>query len=363
VIYNLQLLRAVAALVVVFAHACSSAGFGLGLSVGAFGVDIFFVISGFTISYVGSNLPAKVFLTRRLIRIVPLYWGATFGAYSITVLAPSLIQSTDSSVVHLLYSLFFIPHLNKVGYFEPTLALGWSLNYEMYFYFLFSLGLLVSVRWAPILCSLFMLVIAGAILTSGTTNAAVLLYADPIVLEFIGGILIFYIYNSESVATWLRSHQKLAKTLLLGLGTIAFVVIVEREYAAVGTERALRAGIPAFVIVLAAVMLEKVFAYAIKRKTTVLLGDASYVLYLTHPYVVYGSIRLFLSHVSLGPLGTWAAVVVLLAMATAVAVAIHLLLERPVLSLLRRMTATSHPVSTIQPQTAPATATVKELRA
>ena len=72
-IYNLQLLRALAALAVVYFHVTSEAGLGLPVNIGAHGVDVFFVISGFIIAYIGARSPDG-FLLRRLIRIVPFYW-------------------------------------------------------------------------------------------------------------------------------------------------------------------------------------------------------------------------------------------------------------------------------------------------
>jgi len=111
-------------------------------------VDVFFVVSGFTIAYVG-NIPARDFILRRLIRIIPLYWVASIGTYLVAKMEPSMVQSNSADISDLLYSLFFIPHVNKVGDIAPILALGWTLNYEMYFYFLFAIALTFSIKWAP----------------------------------------------------------------------------------------------------------------------------------------------------------------------------------------------------------------------
>ena len=59
-------------------------------------------------------------------------------------------------------------------------------------------------------------------------------------------------------------------------------------------ERALIAGVPAFFVVLVAIFVERVHGLAVKKKWSMLLGDASYMTYLTHPYIVFGIARLFL---------------------------------------------------------------------
>ena len=71
-IYNVHLLRAMAALSVVYYHIASEGGLDLPLAFGTFGLDIFFVVSGFIIAYIGTKTPHS-FLLRRLIGIVPFY--------------------------------------------------------------------------------------------------------------------------------------------------------------------------------------------------------------------------------------------------------------------------------------------------
>ena len=85
----LQVLRAVAALTVVFGHAQHDALVSAMRAGQAFtrnhalpwgaGVDLFFVISGFIMVHASERLfgregAARAFMLRRLIRIVPLYW-------------------------------------------------------------------------------------------------------------------------------------------------------------------------------------------------------------------------------------------------------------------------------------------------
>jgi exopolysaccharide production protein ExoZ len=70
-----------------------------GHTFGAFGVDIFFVLSDFVIALVLDNpqLSAQRFLADRIARIVPLYWVLTFGVFAGTLIAPSLFNSTTAN--------------------------------------------------------------------------------------------------------------------------------------------------------------------------------------------------------------------------------------------------------------------------
>ena len=331
-IYNLQLLRALAALAVVYLHVVSDAGLNLGIGVGNYGVDVFFVISGFTISYVG-QMPAGAFMLRRVIRIVPLYWGATLGAYAVAWLVPGSLQSASADVRHLMYSLFFLPYPNKLGQLLPTLALGWTLNYEMYFYLLFGVALLFTIRWAPILASAFMALLAATVWLSGTTSEAVLFYAKPIIVEFALGILVYYLAQSERVKRLVLARPSQAKWVLIALGAVSAVALPLQEL--YQCERALGAGPPAFVLVLVVILLERQLHITVKQRWVIMLGDASYVLYLIHPYILYGLIRMLLDPSHMGTVSLALGVVLLPLAATLAAVAIHLVLERPVLTYLR----------------------------
>jgi peptidoglycan/LPS O-acetylase OafA/YrhL len=124
----IQVLRFLAAFSVMMVH-LPVIGFGI------WGVDIFFVISGFIMMYVTEN-NQKNFLVKRIIRIVPLYWILTLGVFSIAIFYPDLLNNTTANFEHLIKSLFFIPFdKNGSGHF-PILFLGWTLNFEVIFYIL-----------------------------------------------------------------------------------------------------------------------------------------------------------------------------------------------------------------------------------
>jgi hypothetical protein len=143
VLQSIRTLRGLAALLVVGFHAAEKAG--LSFKVGAIGVDLFFVISGFIIWVVTAQRPATpgTFLLNRAIRVVPLYWTITLLVAGLALLVPSLLASRVLDPARLLASLLFIPHLDAAGMPWPLLAPGWTLNHEAFFYLVFAAGLLL----------------------------------------------------------------------------------------------------------------------------------------------------------------------------------------------------------------------------
>ena len=162
---SLQFLRAIAAWLVVFHH-YSQVIFDndmsnslLGKEFGVFfhlygklGVDIFFVISGFIMFYSLTKSSARsptVFLINRVVRVIPVYWVYTLLLLSISLL--SFVElKTEYTYISLLKSLFFVPHDNpseQLGKF-PFLTVGWTLNFEMFFYMLLGVMLFIFKRKA-----------------------------------------------------------------------------------------------------------------------------------------------------------------------------------------------------------------------
>lgn len=334
-IYNLHVLRVIAALAVVYYHSTSDAGLNLELSFGSRGVDVFFVISGFIIAYIGSNNP-KQFLRRRMLRVVPFYWAATLVVFAIACVLPNLFHQTRADVPQLVCSLLFLPRETSYAGLFPTLILGWSLNYEMYFYFAFTGALALSKRYAPLVCCGIIAVILVVINLIGTDNPSVGFYGRGIVLEFAYGIGVYYAMK------WIELRKEALVRFAAGKWLLLLVVVGALGFVGWGElngfdeyPRYLVAGIPAFFIVLGAILLERIYGWKIDNKTVYLLGEASYILYLVHPYVIYTILRLGVTHLSLTPVTTAVVIAGLLAVSSAVAMAIHVAFERPVMAALR----------------------------
>ena len=142
---TIQYLRGFAAMLVLASHALlypltgDNLGFG---RLGWLGVILFFVISGFIMVVVTGEgrFSAPAFLRRRFIRVVPMYWGATLLAALLALLVPHLFKTTVYDTGQLLMSLLFVPFYNPVSHgIHPLYKLGWTLNYEVFFYVCFAL--------------------------------------------------------------------------------------------------------------------------------------------------------------------------------------------------------------------------------
>ncbi|MGI3167296.1 acyltransferase family protein [Pseudooceanicola sp. 200-1SW] len=250
-LYSLQGLRALAVVLVLFAHASNQLAPGKSpwQVTGHFGVDIFFVISGFIMVFISSRrlVTWSSFLAERVLRIVPTYWFYTLLALAIYLVAPGAFRGTEASAGHVLLSMLFIAHENPVtGSTSPFLRLGWTLNYEMFFYLLFAIAIAISLR------------------------LRVWLTAAAIVLLVSGGAL--------ASQAGLRLPAPLAGLLiLLGLAWALYTVRFENH----DSLRGLVWGPAAALILLATPSLE-----GLARRPGLAwlnaIGDASYTIYLMH---------------------------------------------------------------------------------
>ncbi len=135
-IESIQSLRAFAALSVVLTHMSI-------INSGGFGVDIFFIISGFLMMY-STEKGTAGYWKKKIIRIVPFYWIMTIFTVLAVKIMPNLFNSYEVSWIYLIKSLLFIPYEHN-GIYQPVLGLGYTLNYEMLFYVFFF----ISIKMTP----------------------------------------------------------------------------------------------------------------------------------------------------------------------------------------------------------------------
>lgn len=334
---NIQALRAVAALMVVHCHAAGT--LGLRLDGGANGVDLFFVISGFIIAHVASS-DSSQFLTRRLIRIVPTYWGATLALYAIVQLFPSMFRATSLDLELLIRSLLFLPDPSSVhsdGLPHPTLNAGWTLNYEMYFYVVFSISLVISKRRPTVIATALLIAVMAIVhMTSLHTHVVAAFYGDTIVLEFILGMLVFHVVQYAEQHPPPRGIAELQKAVYASSIVVGLLMLLFAKEVFGTADRWIASGIPAFIVLGSAVMLERIHGWRVRNKLSILIGDASYVLYLSHVYVLTALVRLFIGNRSFSePVGQVLSLA-LIAASTLVGVMIYRYCEKPLLAYFKR---------------------------
>ena len=288
---NIQALRGLAACMVLVFHSTQIWSELVGKAIntlawrnGGAGVDIFFVISGFvmTVSSIGkeSAHPARNFLERRLIRIVPLYWIITTVAL-VKVVAqarPEIVAAgrhATTSLAFVVSSYLFIPIRNVYGESLPLLPVGWTLNFEMFFYLLFALALALRLNVVRFLVPM-LVVLAAVGMVRHSSWPTITGLASPLLLEFLAGVLLGYAVFKGFRLDWRVS-------LALGVAGLAALVTVPAYELQI--MRVLAWGVPAVLVVQCGVMLEERFGRSMPR-WALLLGDASYSIYLFHLLVL-----------------------------------------------------------------------------
>lgn len=326
----IQILRAVAASAVVLHH---SIYYGAArddldtiadhVTIFASGVDLFFVISGFVMMMVsdhtaGRQVTARQFVISRIVRIVPLYWMYTILVALIFFSDLDLLRSVVASQETILYSMIFIPYRGDAG-IAPILGVGWTLNYEMWFYATFALLIAMPIwRRVAMMGLIFAVLFAiGNQLGGGGEVAA---YLDSsITFEFLAGMALYGLYRRGFRLT----PPQVA--LLLCVAAVLFA------WSAINGDPASAArfpvwGVPAAAVVFASLSLPEVKGGA--GRLLVLLGDASYSIYLSHLFTI-GAVYAANRHL-LG-LGLVPMVIVSFAAALVVGVIAYRVLELPLL--------------------------------
>lgn len=272
---TLQVLRGLAAASVVYCHIGASTTFGI------FGVDLFFVLSGFVIAMASEkNIGAMQFAISRITRVAPLYWLMTTGIMLVAILSPESLKSTTASIPNYLKSIFFIPYFKESGVIQPMLFVGWTLNYEMLFYAMGCVALAINPSRFFYTTSALMVFAFGVgyLLPDGMAYAEFL--RSNLLFEFMLGMAAFKLKDSALL-------RKMPAWLIAILILSIYVSMALCEIRGLGN-RFIEFGIPSFLIVLLAIQLEPLFPKlnSIVARTLVHIGNASYATYLSHVFAV-----------------------------------------------------------------------------
>jgi exopolysaccharide production protein ExoZ len=322
---GIQILRAVAALLVVLSHTLfESRAAVMGpkspdwlVAFGSVGVDIFFVISGFIMFYMSfpadrPSVSPSSFMRKRLTRIYPLYLFCL--ALALALWSQGLVPSVVPDVNMLVRSILLFPS----NYF--IIGVSWTLVYEMYFYLVFA----TTLYFARPLVSLF-----------GTSAAILIFYmlsglvpdkalgnflGNPIAAEFCLGLLLAYLSRRPRIVDAARLFW------IPGLALLVIAPLIA-PYASThfpANPARLLWGVPSFLIVASFLALSP--SGASSRRLMLLLGDASYAIYLTHPMTLICYTLLLRG--SLANIPQWPIVPVVVAVCAGCGVLVHVFVER-----------------------------------
>lgn len=281
-VHSIQLMRAIAAMLVVLFHVHQAfalrftppffAAESYLFAFGAVGVHIFFVISGFIMVYTnppGKAFAASRFFQRRLLRIYPIYWicAALYFAVHVLIGQPYTIDALEAAG-----ALLLLP-----GNASSIIGPAWTLAFEMYFYLCFGLAMLAGPgRGLILLIGFFAIsVAAGALLQ--IDHPVWILVTSSLLIEFIAGAAI----------GWLLVSGKLpgrGGLTITGSAVVLFVAGI-----AAGYERApsvVMWGVPSVLLILGLAMHEAARAPSALVRKLGHFGDSSYALYLIHILLV-----------------------------------------------------------------------------
>ena len=341
---NVQVLRGFAALAVVVFHARDELN-ALGIATrlpalvgGAFGVDVFFVVSGLVMVHssaasFGAARSALPFLVRRLARIVPLYWAVTlvFAALDPADARGALGRRAFAGFLAL--SRLFVPYAAPANDDSfPVYPLGWTLDYEMAFYLCFALALALPRRRA----------VAGLAAGFAALVALGQAVALPNWLAYLGASQILEFVAGLAIAELALSGRRLPGAAALGLalaGVAAMLAAIPSFDGWWGGWRGVVWGVPAAAVVAGAALGPQDAAPGPVRRALERLGDASYAVYLVH-YGLFLAIEAALRRsVDAARLPALPTMALLVGSAVAASLAVHRGFEVPVTRWLQRRVA------------------------
>ncbi|MCY2736637.1 acyltransferase [Klebsiella pneumoniae] len=289
---SIQALRGIAALFVVVDHTFSQfsaynpqEGFlGAFLKntslLGPAGVLIFFIISGYIMSMTTQNKPgglksSTLFIKKRIYRIYPTYW-VWLSILIILWLSNLALRNHDFSIYKILTSYLLLPYIdNNTTSVGPILAQGWTLVYEMFFYITFSLLILIKTdNKTKILAITIIFLIAfffgkNSILPSESLN---IFLSNFVLFFFPVGMLIFVLRNKIQKYA---SHAVAKLTIHLISIFLFFYLVFFIDSSA---SEAIKIAFSIFIFI-------SFMISTIKNKILLMIGDASYSIYLSHIFI------------------------------------------------------------------------------
>lgn len=343
---SVQALRAVAALMVLAYHLVTTSAYGwlapdaAGYEIsrwieatGFAGVDLFFVISGVVMVYssydqLGDRREVVPFVKRRAARIYPLYWVCTATVLAIAWFAPSMATRAKFDWPVVAKSLLLWPQSEY-----PIVAVGWTLTYEMFFYLVFAALIALPRRLLPLtLCAWAAGTLAAFAICdqpeyreSADGHLRLPLYASPLTLEFIAGCFIGWHARREPMRCGAAALLAGVAVLLLG----GYLSRHDPQELGYGLWRVATFGAASALTAYGAIALEhtgRLSVPLVLRRC----GDASYSLYLTHMYVLWGVAALWPRVAGTGARDSrWAMTLLALAACEMVAAASFYFVERP----------------------------------
>jgi peptidoglycan/LPS O-acetylase OafA/YrhL len=295
---SIQCLRALAALAVLIFHEGSiekqySTGYNFIPDWGQYGVDLFFVISGFIMTYIsmdnfGNVRAGLFFLLKRALRIYPVYWQFSLLVLLMLYAKPGWVDpvfvTKNSDIVR---SFLLLPQTQF-----PLMLVGWTLLFEMYFYLVFCVAFILPKQYVPVAFRLWAVAVFGIVCCHTYLHIigslpvpapdATPMNISPLLLEFMLGC---------GVAWGVRQGRLVNPVCCLGIAllwyVLAFNLLHVQDFGSDSSAfRVSACAVPSALIVYAFISAERLQSFLFPRWLC-RIGDASYSIYLSHSVILF----------------------------------------------------------------------------
>jgi peptidoglycan/LPS O-acetylase OafA/YrhL len=357
-IHSLQVFRALAAILVVLNHStvvgrevlrlpefANAHALGIpdladtfffGDPRGSIRVDLFFVISGFMIfyayeHYLGDAKRLGTYVSRRLIRIYPILWIFTLSKIALILAYPMRAKPYEASPVTMFASMLALPQQNL-----PLIAATWTLPFEMLFYLMFGIGILVGSRRAIVLAIGW-----GVTIVAANVASFLLSNASHEPASLLMGLVPFLLYERNldfllgcAAAYMVRRRTITRPGLVIALGSLGLIVSCVLIATGQGVvSYALLVGLPSVLLIAGTASLELERHFRVPRSLTY-VGDASYSIFVSHSTFLnlFGLVLIVSGPWPVGPVYLLVGMTVFAVLG---GVLVYWLIEQPLLAYLR----------------------------
>lgn len=302
------------------------------LRLGYSAADMFFVISGFIMAYITFMRPfnARSWAISRFIRIYPMYVLFSALVMALWLYDPRMTMGTgEQSWSRVLMSLAGLPQAGL-----PLLFVGWTVEHEIVFYsvVLFTASLIGRDRLPAVMMALSALAIARWILQRELgVEIWDMHLASPYLIQFTLGVLLFRHWDKLYQLGW-KWPLVVATVFLVLAMTLSESGTINRE----PMRRVVLFGVAYSALLLSVLNHERAARerghQATRRDALVWTGDASYSIYLVHPFVLGAFGKLF-PYIGGSALSQWGAIALAGVLTMVVGLLTHVLIERQVMDL------------------------------
>jgi len=286
---SLQELRGLSAIFIVLSHIPLTKH--IYLSLGSYGVAIFFLLSSFLTVHTTENRYDK-FLLKRAIRIIPLYYIITLFTFIVALYKPNWFNTITATFPNLIKSLLFIPYKNDNGSVRPILDVGWSLVAEVWFYIIFFVAMKISHKYrAEITLAILLILYAYIYIYSIKPNMSNSVFNQYklSVLSLATGVFIYIVWKKYLCQLSFNVDNLTLKrscTCIIYCIYVIFGMLYNLFIANGYNVLALIFPITIFTVFLTTNNI------IIRFKPILFVGTISYSLYLSHEFIVKGVSRL-----------------------------------------------------------------------